>query len=118
MDLGNELTFFIFINQMELILNKSAIKYNIINLLKDEKEIERIIIFGSFNKSEEPNDLDIAIVQNSPNNYLDLSLKYRKLLRKVSKEIALDVIPLKPDYDDNFFINEIESGEVIYAKGN
>lgn len=49
-------------------MNKIQLKNEIVNSLKGQKEIERIIIFGSFNKSESPNDLDIAIVQNSSEN--------------------------------------------------
>jgi predicted nucleotidyltransferase len=86
--------------------------------LKGQNEIERIIIFGSFNKSESPNDLDIAVVQNSSENYLTLALKYRKLVRDVSKEIAIDIFPVLNKTENSFFKNEVESGEVIYARGN
>ena len=41
-------------------MNKAELKNKIVDSLKGEKEIERIIIFGSFNKSKSPNDIDIA----------------------------------------------------------
>lgn len=75
-------------------MNKTELKNRIVDLLKDEKEIERIIIFGSFNKGENPNDIDIAVVQNSSDNYLTLALKYRKPIREISKEIAVDIFPI------------------------
>jgi predicted nucleotidyltransferase len=99
-------------------MNKIQLKSKIVDLLKGQNEIERIIIFGSFNKSESPNDLDIAVVQNSSENYLTLALKYRKLVRDVSKEIAIDIFPVLNKTENSFFKNEVESGEVIYARGN
>jgi len=97
-------------------MNKVQIKKEIVSSLKGEKEIERIIIFGSFNKSESPNDLDIAVIQNSPDNYLSLALKYRKLTRNISKEIAIDIFPIVSKTESSFFKKEVESGEVIYAR--
>lgn len=99
-------------------INKLEMKKEIINSLSNEKEIEKIIIFGSFNKSENPNDIDIAIVQNSSDNYLNLSMKYRKLIRNVSKKIAVDIFPILSENDNSFYRNNILSGEVIYEKGN
>jgi uncharacterized protein len=99
-------------------MKKDEVKNKIVNSLKEQKEIERIIIFGSFNKSDSPNDIDIAVVQNSNENYLTLALKYRKLIRNISKEIAIDIFPISEKNDNSFFINEVASGEVIYARGN
>lgn len=97
-------------------MNKIALKNKIVESLKGQKEIERIIIFGSFNKSESPNDIDIAVIQNSSDNYLTLALKYRKLVRSISREITIDIFPILPNTDSSFYINEIALGEVIYAK--
>lgn len=99
-------------------MNKTQLKNEIVDSLKGQKEIERIIIFGSFNKSDSPNDLDIAVVQNSSEDYLTLALKYRKLIRNISKEIAIDIFPIVSKTENSFFINEVKSGEVIYARGN
>jgi predicted nucleotidyltransferase len=99
-------------------MNKAEVKNIIVNSLKGQEEIERIIIFGSFNKIDSPNDIDIAVVQNSSENYLTLALRYRKLIRNISREIAVDIFPITKKIDNNFFINEVSSGEVIYARGN
>ncbi len=99
-------------------MNKTQLKNKIVESLKGQKEIEKIIIFGSFNKSEAPNDLDVAVVQNSSENYLTLALKYRKLVRSVSREIAIDIFPVLNKTENDFFKKEVESGEVIYARGN
>ena len=99
-------------------INKAKIKNEIVNSLKGEKEIEKIIIFGSFNKNDYPNDLDLAIVQNSSEDYLNLAMKYRKLIRNVIREISVDLFPIVSNNNNNFYKNEILAGEVIYARGN
>jgi uncharacterized protein len=99
-------------------MNKSDIKNRIVEQLKGQSEIEKIIVFGSFNKIEKPNDIDIAVVQSSNENYITLALKYRKLVRNISREIAVDIFPVIQKNSNNFFYNEISSGEVIYARGN
>ena len=99
-------------------MNKIEVKNKIVDSLKGEKEIERIIIFGSFNKSDSPNDIDIAVVQNSSDNYLTLALKYRKLIRNIAREIAVDIFPITENNKNSFFTSEVSSGEVIYARGN
>src|SRR3972149_4819420 len=99
-------------------MNKAEVKNKIVDSLKEQNEIERIIIFGSFNRSDAPNDIDIAVVQNSSENYLTLALKYRKLVRNISKEIAVDIFPILKKNNNSFFTSEVASGEVIYARGN
>ena len=94
-------------------------KVNFINIIKDKlsqfQEVNKIILFGSFVNSNHPNDIDIAIVQNSDENYLTLSLKYRKVLRELSKLIPLDIIPIKQN-SKGVFLEEINKGQVVYEK--
>ena len=97
-------------------MNKQEIKNKIVKSLKGEEEIEKIIIFGSFNTSESPNDIDIAIVQNSSMDYLSLAMKYRKLIRDVSLELAVDVFPIKSINKNYFFTDTVKKGELIYAR--
>ena len=94
---------------------KENIKKEIRDLLSPEQEITKIIIFGSFINSNSPRDIDIAVFQDSNQKYMPLSLKYRRLTRKIAKILPLDVIPIKANAD-NIFINEIESGEIIYER--
>lgn len=94
---------------------KSHIKRQLKEALSQEDEISKIIIFGSFLKTKEPNDIDIAIFQNSKEIYLKLSMKYRKLTREIAKIIPVDIIPLK-DNCSGIFLNEIVAGEIIYEK--
>ena len=97
------------ISQKELIKNKIREK------LSSEEEIQKIVLFGSFAKSSEPNDIDIAIFQSSTESYLSLALKYRKLMREMANMLPVDVIPLKTSAT-GFFLKEIELGETIYEK--
>ncbi len=96
--------------------SKEALIEELVKSLNAEKEITKIVVFGSFINSDNPNDLDVAIFQDSHDDYLTLAMKYRKLARKISKEIPLDIIPVKPGAKDSFFLDEIEAGEVIYER--
>lgn len=98
-------------------MNKTQVKNNIVDSLKGQKEIERIIIFGSFIYNDNPNDIDIAVIQNSDEGYLPLALKYRKLIRNISKKIAVDIFPILNGTDNGFFKKEVENGELIYDRG-
>lgn len=84
--------------------------------LSSESEIRKIVIFGSFLQSDHPHDIDIAIFQDSKDPYLFLAMKYRKLTRKIAQRIPLDVIPIKYDVKNNWFLSEINSGELIYER--
>ena len=97
---------------------KKELKTNIANSLLSSSEIEKIVIFGSFLSSKSPNDIDIAVFQNSMDDYLTLALRYRKMIRSISKKIPVDIIPIKSSATNNFIIDEIEKGEVIYARRN
>ena len=89
------------------------------NIIKDKlsqfQEVNKVILFGSFVNSNNPNDIDIAIVQNSNDNFLTLSLKYRKVLRDLSKMIPLDIVPIKQN-SKGVFLEEINKGQVVYER--
>jgi len=95
---------------------KDKIKQRLIESLKSEKEIHKIIVFGSFLESKNPNDIDVAIFQDSEESYLDLAMKYRRLTREVARIIPVDIIPIKPDASNSTFLLEIEAGELIYER--
>ena len=95
---------------------KNILRQEIIRYLSPEKEIHKIVIFGSFLTSENPNDIDIAIFQDSKDSYLTLAMKYRKLTRKISQRIPLDIIPIKSNASNSTFLSEIETGELIYER--
>jgi len=94
-------------------------RVNFINTIKEKlsqfSEVNKVILFGSFVKSNNPNDIDIAVVQNSNDNFLTLSLKYRKVLRELSKTIPLDIVPIKAD-TNGVFLEEINKGQIVYER--
>jgi len=95
---------------------KKALKNRLVSCLYREKEIEKIVIFGSFNTSDNPNDIDILIYQNSDLPYLPLALKYRKKTRSLSKKIPLDIIPVTASINNESLLFDIKNGEVVYEK--
>ena len=51
-------------------IQKEDLKKQIKNKLSKEKEIQKIVLFGSFINSNNPNDIDIAVFQNGKEKYL------------------------------------------------
>ena len=97
---------------------KQNIKRELVGCLKTEKEIRRIVIFGSFLHSHEPHDIDVAVFQDSCDPYLTLAMKYRKRTRDIARVIPLDIIPVRNDASSGFLLDEIRQGETIYERRN
>jgi uncharacterized protein len=97
-------------------ITKDTVKYQLVESLKPEQEINKIIVFGSFLESANPNDIDVAVFQDSEEPYLSLAMKYRRLTRKIAKILPIDIIPLKLTNPPNSFLSEIEAGEIIYER--
>ena len=95
---------------------KQTIKGQIVAALRDEPEIDRIVIFGSFVRSTEPNDLDIAVFQHSQESYFPLAIRYRMKIAHVAQRVPLDVFPVRPNPAESSFHAEIEKGETIYER--
>jgi len=95
---------------------KELLKKDLVSCLTADREIQRIVVFGSFVKSASPEDMDIAVFQDSEEPYLALAMKYRRQARPVSRHIPLDIIPLRSDVSDDPFLKEIELGETIYER--
>ena len=98
--------------------HKKVLKQQLVNCLKAEAEVCRVIIFGSFLNSDDPHDLDVAVFQDSNEKYLPLAMKYRKKARDIGRRIALDIIPLKVGRNSGIFMDEIERGEIVYERRN
>jgi predicted nucleotidyltransferase len=95
---------------------KDRLKRELVSCLAQDAEISRIVVFGSFLTSDSPNDMDVAIFQNSQESYLTLAMKYRKQSRPVSHSIPLDIIPICGSVSTSQLLHEIEMGEVIYER--
>jgi len=65
---------------------KEQIKRDLAACLSREKEVRKVVVFGSFLTSETPNDLDVAIFQDSDEPYLPPG-------REVSAAVTADCRP-------------------------
>lgn len=95
---------------------KDRLKNELKACLSAEKEVKKIILFGSFLNSKNPNDIDVAVFQDSDEPYLTLAMKYRKLTRTIAQQIPLDIIPIRSNAPHTSFLAEIEAGELIYER--
>lgn len=95
---------------------KEILKRDLVACLAADKEIERIVVFGSFVTSDTPEDMDVAVFQSSETPYIPLAMKYRRQTRSVARRIPLDIIPLKMGASDNLFLKEVDSGETVYER--
>lgn len=95
---------------------KEELKQKLVSCLIKEKEIVKIVVFGSFVDSDAPNDMDIAVFQDSDEDYLPLAMKYRKRIHEVSDIIPIDIIPLKSQVKTDPFLSEIANGEILYER--
>jgi predicted nucleotidyltransferase len=95
---------------------KDAVKEELVRCLRTEKEIRKIVIFGSFLHSDDPHDLDVAIFQDSSESYLPLALKYRRKTRSIARRLPLDILPLTLRGSNDSFLREIAQGEIIYER--
>jgi predicted nucleotidyltransferase len=93
---------------------KDELKRDLVECLKREPEVRKIVVFGSFLQSESPNDVDVAVFQDSSESYLPLALKYRRNVRSITSRIPIDIIPVKAGAGTGIFLSVIESGEIIY----
>jgi predicted nucleotidyltransferase len=90
---------------------KNGLKRELVDCLRTEKEVQKIVVFGSF-----LHDLDVAVFQDSTEPYLTLALKYRQKTRSIARRIPLDILPLKSWISDDPFLAEVAKGEVVYER--
>ena len=95
---------------------KQKLKNQLVACLKGDKDIRKVVIFGSFVTSANPHDMDVAVFQESEEGYLKLSMKYRKLTRPVSNKISVDIFPVRDDAGEASILTEIDNGEVVYER--
>ena len=95
---------------------KRELQDEIVSCLSAEDEVRRIVIFGSFVHSDDPEDVDVAVFQDSQDGYLPLALKYRRMTRPVARRIPLNIIPLRSGIASHRFANEVEQGITIYVR--
>ncbi len=97
-------------------MEKQQIKKELAACLGGEREVRKIIIFGSFLTSNNPHDLELAVFQDSDESYLPLALKYRQLTRPIARRIPIDILPVRRQGASGWFMDEINRGEVVYER--
>lgn len=95
---------------------KQEMKRALVACLKSEREVRKVVLFGSFLNSAAPHDLDVAVFQDSAEAYLPLAMKYRRLTREIADRIPLDIIPLRASGASCALSPEIAAGEVLYER--
>jgi predicted nucleotidyltransferase len=95
---------------------KELLKQRLVSSLKTEREVCRIVVFGSFVNSNDPHDLDAAVFQDSDEKYLPLAMKYRRRTRDIARMIPMDILPLRAGVQGETFLDEIDRGEIIYER--
>jgi len=95
---------------------KEKIKKDLAACLSRENEVRKVVVLGSFLTGAAPNDLDVAVFQDSDESYLPLAMKYRRFLRPIADQIPIDVIPVRPSGAHGQFLAEIQKGEVVYER--
>lgn len=96
--------------------DKNDIKRELVESLCQEREIVKIVIFGSFLDSANPHDLDVAVFQTSDQAYLPLALKYRSKTRKIAARIPVDILPIKANAQNSVMLEALNQGEVVYER--
>ena len=96
--------------------DKKRLVDELVSCLAGEREILRIVVFGSFVQSDSPHDMDVAVFQDSAEGYLPLAMKYRQKTRRLAADIGLDIIPIRPDARQSSFLKEIERGRTVYER--
>lgn len=97
---------------------QELLKLRLVGSLKTEREVCRIVVFGSFVNSDNPHDMDVAVFQDSDEKYLPLAMRYRKKTREIARLIPMDILPLKAGVEGETFLDEIERGEVVYERSD
>lgn len=95
---------------------KNVLKRELVDCLRTEKEIRKIVVFGSFLHTDNPHDLDVAVFQDSTEPYRPLALKYRQKTRSIARRIPLDIVPLKSWIADDLFLVEVAKRERLSMK--
>ena len=97
-------------------LNKRRIARELAACLSQQPEVCKVVIFGSFLSSDDPGDVDVAVFQDSQEDYLPLAMRYRRLTGSVARLIPLDIVPVRASSSGGAFLQELDRGQVIYER--
>ncbi len=87
---------------------KENIKREVADCFRKEKEVRKVVLFGSFLNKADPHDIDVAVFQDSGEDYLSLAIKYRRLIRPVAARLPVDVVSGRADPGAGIFLVAVE----------
>jgi len=98
----------------------------IVDLLSKDKDINKIIVFGSYLKNKEKaSDIDLLIEGNFKGRIIERRMRIYDILDEIHGKIAIDIIPLTQSEINellkkgSIFIGEIlKEGKVVYERNN
>ena len=97
-------------------LDKKDITDELTACFSGQHEVRKVVIFGSFLNSDEPGDVDVAVLQDSDEGYLSLAMRYRRLTRPIAKRLPVDIVPIRTSATTSAFLAELDDGRVIYER--
>lgn len=95
--------------------DKSQLLSEVSRCLRPADEVRKVVVFGSFLRSDSPNDMDVAVFVDGGLSYLDIAVKLRRLAEPVARRIPLDIVPIRPDAK-GAILDEIAQGTVVYER--
>ena len=96
----------------------------IVEKLRSEYKPEKVIVFGSYISGTVRNDsdLDLLIVKDTSERFIDRCVTVRRILSDPSRKIAIETLVLTPKEisdrlarGDQFIAEIIEKGKILYA---
>lgn len=96
----------------------------IVRRLVAEYAPEKVILFGSYayGNPDEDSDIDLLIIKDTPERFLDRMTTVRRLARGAHRSIPFEPVVFTPKeieqrlkIGDQFIAEIIERGEVLYA---
>lgn len=78
-------------------------------------EVKKLILFGSFVESANPNEINLAIISEENLDYISKVAKYRKKIKDLSKKIPVQIFPLLSS-EKIYLHDKIKHGVTLYSK--
>ena len=89
-----------------------------------EYQPERVVLFGSYayGTPNEESDIDLLIIKRTPETFIDRWTTVRRILSDPERRTPLETLVLTPDeitrrldIGDQFIMEILEKGEVLYV---
>jgi len=95
---------------------KQELKDRISASLNTDINVTKIVIFGPFLESVAPKSINVAVYQESTEGYFQLSMKYRKKMKALTRKIQINIFPIRNNIEEATILTEMEITEVIFKR--